>query len=77
MSLPLSLSEVAYHRSGFGSGIRVDGRIPTQRRESLLSVNTLRHTPGSASITIDGTSVLVAIQAKCVEEPISIQFLVD
>lgn len=60
----LSLGEVKFIRQGLSRGIRLDGRSNEQFRRRLESTKTLKNTPGSASVVIEGSSVLVAIQAR-------------
>lgn len=60
----LSLSERNFIRQGIVGNVRSDGRSRDQTRRKLETADTLSHTPGSASVVIDMTSVLVAIQAR-------------
>ena len=60
----VSAAEADYIRKGISEGLRSDGRSASQHRRILLECDTVQQSNGSASCSIGGTQVIVAVRVS-------------
>ena len=60
----VSAAEADYIRKGISEGLRSDGRSASQHRRIMLECDTVQQSNGSASCSIGGTQVIVAVRVS-------------